>query len=80
MLVFDEVVRSCSCRPPPNVYKQVDDAARIRALEQFMEGKGLSRHSTPAEIAVRHSHPELGWLLGDAAAATGRETSSRCVM
>jgi hypothetical protein len=35
------------------VYKQVDDAARIRALEEFMEGKGLSRHSSAAEIAVR---------------------------
>ena len=35
------------------MYKQADDAARIRALEAFMEGKGLSRHSTPAEITVR---------------------------
>lgn len=41
-------------RPPPSVYKQADDAARIKALEQFMEGKGLSRHSTPTEITVRH--------------------------
>ena len=35
------------------MYKQVDDAARVRALEEFMEGKGLSRHSSAAEIAVR---------------------------
>ncbi len=40
-------------RPSPNVYRQEDDAARVSALEAFLEKKGLLRHSTPSEIAVR---------------------------